>query len=89
MKKVFRGLEEKTKILANSNRYKSTLKHLINSEDIKPSIMLQQVGKKPYNIIANLKNLLTAFKLDKDFVDGLPQQQQPGKVILIARNFVE
>lgn len=61
---MFKGLEEKTEILAIPKKYKNILKDLINISNIKPPIMLKPVDKRPRNVMANLENSPTKPELD-------------------------
>lgn len=80
---MFGKTKEKTEILVIANRYKDTLKDLIDSSNIESLIILRPVGKKLCNIMANLKdpsteselNNLTESKLVEDYSDGSPQRQ--------------
>lgn len=70
-KQAISGVEEKTEIMAISNRYKNILENLINSSNIKPSNMLKPVNKRPLNIMPNFKDPPIEHELDKNISDRL------------------
>lgn len=64
-------MEEKTEILAISNRYKDIFENVIDNLNIKPLDMPRPVNKKLYNIMPDSKNPLTKPKLKKKFLNKL------------------
>lgn len=55
--------------MAIPNRYKDTLKDLVDSLDIKSPNMLRPVDKGPCNIMLGSKNPSTKSELDKNISD--------------------
>lgn len=56
------------------NRYKDTLKNLVDGLDIELPNILRPIDKEPSNIMFGFKNLPTKPKLDKNILNRLQRQ---------------
>lgn len=61
----------KTEILAIFNKYKNTLKNLIDSSDIEPLIIPSLVSKGPYKVMAYLEVFPIKHEMINNFLDRL------------------
>lgn len=70
LKQAIGEAKRKTEIMAISNRYKDTLKNLIDSLNINPLNILKPVNKKSCNVMLGFKDPLIDPKLDKNISNG-------------------
>ncbi len=75
LKQAIRGRQEKSKIMSIPNKYKDTLKDLVDSSDIKHPAIPRQMDLVS-DIIPGSKENPSNPEMNNDFLDRLQEQQQ-------------